>query len=143
MSTSTEIAFGSREDRAAVETGLVFAPHHYDFGLLFGGRWSGIEPGPPLRPLAELRAEHGVPILLGEFGIADGAVGGTEWLGKVMNIVDEERYSTTLWEYSVSAERWNLENLSVVNDDGTPRAVLDAYVRPWLRAVAGDDPSFS
>ncbi len=34
MSSSTEIAFGSREDRAAVETGLVFAPKFDENGLI-------------------------------------------------------------------------------------------------------------
>ncbi len=34
MSNSTEITFGSREDRGAVETGLVFAPKFDEHGLI-------------------------------------------------------------------------------------------------------------
>lgn len=117
--------------------GLVYAPHRYDSTLLFGDAWSGIDPSSALRSAATFGADSGVPVLLGEFGFADGAVGGNDWLDLVMNVVDERRMSATLWEYSTSPELWNGEDLSVTNPDGSERGILDGYVRPWVRAVAG------
>jgi endoglycosylceramidase len=117
--------------------GLVYAPHRYDSTLLFGGAWSGIDPTPALRSAATFGADNGVPVTIGEFGYADGAEGGGEWLGIVMDVVDERRMSATLWEYSTSTELWNSEDLSVTDADGSERAILDAYVRPWVPAVAG------
>jgi endoglycosylceramidase len=117
--------------------GLVYAPHRYDTTLLFGDAWSGLDPSPALRSAATFGAENGVPVLLGEFGYAHGAKGGDAWLTLVMDVVDERRMSATLWEYSTSPELWNGENLSVTEADGRERTILDAYVRPWLPAVAG------
>ncbi|MCX4240964.1 cellulase family glycosylhydrolase [Paraliomyxa miuraensis] len=117
--------------------GLVYGPHRYDSTLLFGDAWSGIDPTPALQSAATFGADNGVPVLLGEFGYADGAEGGDEWLTIVMDVVDARRMSATLWEYSTSSELWNGEDLSVTDADGTERAILDAYVRPWVRAVAG------
>lgn len=117
--------------------GLVYAPHRYDSSLLFGEAWSGVDPSPALNSAANFGAEAGVPLLLGEFGYTDGAVDGDVWLTIVMDLVDDRRMSATLWEYSTSPELWNGEDLSVTEADGTERAILDAYVRPWLRAVAG------
>ena len=84
--------------------GLVYAPHRYDSTLLFGTGWSGIDPSPALRSAATFGADNGLPVLLGEFGYTDGAEGGPEWLGLVMDVIDDRRMSATLWEYSTSAE---------------------------------------
>lgn len=117
--------------------GLVYAPHRYDQSLLFGNAWSGADPSPALRSAATFGAENGVPVLLGEFGYTHGAEGGDGWLTLVMDVVDERRMSATLWEYSTSPELWNGEDLSVTEADGSERPILDAYVRPWVPAVAG------
>jgi endoglycosylceramidase len=118
--------------------GLVYAPHRYEQSLLLGDEWSGADPTPALRSAANFGEKSGVPVLLGEFGFTNGAVGGNEWLTVVMDVVDERRMSATLWEYSTSPELWNGEDLSVTDADGTERAILDAYVRPWVPAVAGE-----
>ncbi|MCA9707483.1 MAG: cellulase family glycosylhydrolase [Myxococcales bacterium] len=117
--------------------GLVYAPHYYDASILLGETWAGTDPAPPLQRMASFGAEASVPVLLGEFGFSHGARGGNDWLTLVMDAVDAQRMSATLWEYSTSAELWNAEDLSVTEADGTERAILDAYVRPWVRAVAG------
>jgi endoglycosylceramidase len=118
--------------------GLVYAPHRYDQSLLFGDTWSGADPSPALDSAATFGAESGVPVLLGEFGYTNGAEGGDQWLTLVMDVVDERRMSATLWEYSTSPELWNAEDLSVTEADGSERPILDAYVRPWVPAVAGE-----
>ena len=119
--------------------GLVYAPHRYDSSILLGDVWSGLNPAPALNSFATFGAENGVPVLLGEFGFKHGAEGGNDWLTLVMDVVDERRMSATLWEYSTSPELWNGEDLSVTEPDGSERPILDAYVRPWVPAVAGTD----
>ena len=131
------------ESRHPDRDGVVFSPHLYDAGLVTGSAWSGEDPTPRLAATAEEGAENRVPVLLSEFGVQHGAEGGTEWLGVMMDAIDEHRISATLWEYSINEELWNSEDLSVVSATGEERPMLDAYVRPWLRAVAGTDASFS
>ena len=119
---------------------LAFAPHLYDPGLLMGWPWLGQAPEASLRRFDRLRAQHGVAVLLGEFGYTHGAPGGEPWLRRVMEELDRLRLSATLWEYSDSSWHWNHEDLGVTGDDGAERPILDVYVRPWLRALAGHDP---
>jgi len=119
--------------------GLAHAPHLYDPGLLLGGGWGGVEPTGTLEALAAHGRSTGVAVLLGEFGFTHGARGGNAWLTLVIDALDAQRMSATLWEYSTSPESWNGEDLSVTEPDGSERPILDAYVRPWVRAVAGED----
>ena len=42
-----------------------------------------------------------------------------------------------MWEYSHNEVLWNYENFSMVDAAGNERIMLDAWVRPWLRAVSG------
>jgi endoglycosylceramidase len=124
--------------------GLVFAPHLYDFGLLSGGGFGGLQPEPPIENLSKWRDKEKTPVLLGEFGVGgEPSEAGADWLDRLMDAVDADRHSATLWEYSVSSELWNGEDLSVVDAAGKERSVLDAYVRPWLRAVAGTGSTFT
>lgn len=123
--------------------GLVFGPHYYDIGLFNGGDWSGLAPEDVIARMASFRDANGVPVLLGEFGYAGGAgQGAAEWLTRLMDALDDARLSATLWEYSINEELWNGEDMSVVTAQGQERPVLEVYVRPWLRAVAGTDASF-
>lgn len=123
--------------------GLAFAPHMYDPGLFLGLGWNGQSPAPLLADFAEFREGHATPVLVGEFGFQDGVPRGLDWLDVTMAAMDTYGLSCTLWEYSAATELWNDENFSVVDADGTERAVLDAYVRPWVRALAGTDLVFT
>ncbi|MEM7159113.1 MAG: cellulase family glycosylhydrolase [Myxococcota bacterium] len=118
-------------------SGLVYAPHLYDGTLLLGDGWTGIDPSPRVAAMGSFGAEAGVPVLLGEFGYPHATKGGAPWLTLVMDTVDSSRMSATLWEYSTTTELWNAEDLSVTEPDGTDRPILDTYVRPWVRALAG------
>mgnify|MGYP002619537482 CR=1 FL=1 len=120
--------------------GLVFAPHLYDAGLINGQPWTGERPEPAIEHLAAFRRDHATPVLIGEFGVADGAQGWEEWLTRAMDAIDAHQLSCTLWEFSRNEELWNGEDLSVVDAAGNERAVLDVFVRPWLRALAGSEP---
>jgi len=117
---------------------LAYAPHLYDAGLLIGDGWMGVDPTGAVESMGAHGREEGVAVLLGEFGFTHGARGGNEWLGLVVDALDGQRISATLWEYSTSPEDWNDEDLSVTEADGSERPILDAYVRPWVRAVAGE-----
>ena len=125
--------------------GLVFAPHLYDFGLLSGGAPMGVPvPEQAIAAHAAWGAGAKTPILLGEFGVGgDPDPLAQQWLDRTMGAIDEARISATLWELSQSAELWNGEDLSVLDASGAERPVLDVYVRPWLRALAGTDAHFT
>ncbi len=137
------LGIGENQHQRPSGDGLVYAPHLYDAGLINGEPWTGADPRPPLAEIASFAAAERVPVVLGEFGVADGAEGGATWLAQAMQAIDEHAMSATLWEYSVSEERWNEEDLSVVTPEGEARDVLDTYVRPWPRAVAGEGARFS
>jgi endoglycosylceramidase len=123
--------------------GLMYAPHLYDSGLINGSPFSGTPPEPKLADIAAFAADAGVPALIGEFGVTDGAGGGDEWLARVLAAIDAHRLHATLWECSQNEELWNFEDLSVLDADGGERDILDTFVRPHLRALAGDDPEFT
>lgn len=122
--------------------GFIFAPHYYDNGIIHGGGWSGGRPGPVVDHFADFRAKHSTPVLVGEFGVGHGAHRGMEWLERLVDALDHHHLSATLWECSETNEKWNGEDLNVLEPDGSERAILDTYARPWLRAVAGTRPTF-
>lgn len=122
--------------------GLMYGPHLYDPGLVAGDPYTGTDPEAQIQSILGFGREAGVALLIGEFGYSQGAKGGEDWLLRVVDELDATRVSATLWEYSRSAELWNDEDLSIVDADGAARPILDVYVRPWLRAVAGREASF-
>ena len=122
---------------------LMYAPHLYDGGLVSGEPYVGNEPEVHITRIAEFGRAQGVATLIGEFGYQFGAVGGEAWLTRLVDSLDANRVSGTLWEYSQNEELWNLEDLSIVDAAGEARSTVDVYVRPWLRAVAGSAPSFT
>lgn len=123
-------------------SGLVFAPHYYDDGIIHGGGWSGSKPGPVMERFAEFRGESGVPVFIGEFGVGHGAHRARVWLERLLDALDRHRLSATIWEFSETREKWNREDLNLVGPDGEPRRVLETYARPWMRAVAGTHADF-
>ena len=123
--------------------GFVFAPHYYDSGLVNGAPWAGSEPEPVFAKMKRFQEREATPVLLGEFGVHDGAKGSRYWLDRVYDALDQHRLSSTIWEYSTSPELWNYEDLSVVDPDGTPRPAAEALTRPWLRALSGSEADFT
>jgi endoglycosylceramidase len=124
-------------------SGLVFAPHYYQEAAL-----SGSSPNTDLVKLdlqrwADQGTTWGVPVLLGEFGVSNATPGIEGYVGAHFDALDALGMSGTEWEYSVSAELWNGEDLSVVSAAGTDNAAVQAIVRPYPRAIAGSGVVFS
>jgi endoglycosylceramidase len=123
--------------------GLVFAPHYYQYAAL-----SGTAPDPErvksdLDQWAARGTAWSVPVLLGEFGAKNSTPDVEAYLSAHFDALDALGMSGTTWEYSVSAELWNGEDLSVVGADGRENPAAPALVRPYPRAIAGSSVAFS
>jgi endoglycosylceramidase len=123
--------------------GIVFAPHYYQPTALDG---STPDPGSvhgAVQRWANVGAKWKVPVLLGEFGAINSTPGATAYLAAHFDALDALGMSGTQWEYSVSAELWNGEDLSLVAGDGKENPLAAAILRPFPRAVAGNGVVFS
>ncbi|PRQ09515.1 glycoside hydrolase family 5 protein [Enhygromyxa salina] len=118
---------------------LIYGPHIYG-----ASNYGPDQPDPGV--LIFEFADHGrtedMHVLLGEFGFQPGEQDGPAWLTDVAESLDLERISATMWEYSHNEQLWNYENFSMIDAAGNERIMLDAWVRPWLRAVSGQAPYF-
>ncbi len=119
---------------------LCYAPHLYDPGLLAAWRaGTTYDVDPIIASLGQFQVERGVPTLISEFGSQVGAIDGPVWLGRVLAAMDEHRVSGTVWECSHSDVLWNHEDLNLLFPDGTPRPLVDALSRPYIRDLSGDE----
>lgn len=118
---------------------LIYGPH------LYGATYFGVAPLPRdlIAGMAGFGRDNDVPVMLGEFGFQPEEASGPDWLRDLAEGLDAERMSSTFWEYSINDTLWNFEDYSLLDAQGEPQPMLDAWVRPWLRAVAGEDPTFS
>jgi endoglycosylceramidase len=127
--------------------GLVFAPHYYQVGALSGaGGALAKAHGDLLRWGSGARA-LGLPLFIGEFGVVNPAPDGAAYMTAHFDALDQLGASGTQWEYSVAAEMWNAEDLSVAralgDGTGTETELAAALVRPYPRAIAGSAVAFS
>jgi endoglycosylceramidase len=116
---------------------VVFAPHSYDPGALFG--WD-VDPDVArrLQPWADLGAAWDVPVLIGEMGITSDHPEAAPHLRRHLDALEELGLHGTWWEYSQSDELWNFEDLSVVRGDGSDTVMVGELARPYVRALAGE-----
>jgi endoglycosylceramidase len=82
-------------------------------------------------------------VLVGEFGAKRTTPDVEAYFSAHFDALDALGMSGTAWEYSVAADLWNGEDLSVVAADGTENPSAPALVRPYPRAVAGTGVAFS
>ena len=66
----------------------------------------------------------GVPVLVGEFGLAPAAPGAPDFVRACFEGLDAHRLSGTLWEASTTADDWNEEGMSVTGLGGQERATV-------------------
>ena len=124
--------------------GLVFAPHWYVPSVILLGTWDGADD--MLEPVGRWRTQGDtweVPVLIGEFGIRADAADGPDYLRANYAAFDAHLLHATAWEYSWSARDWNEEGMSLVDGEGRESGNVDAVVRAYPRAVAGDLVSFA
>ncbi len=124
-------------------SGLVFAPHYYQSAALQGGTPSASRVEVDLKHWAAKGTAWDVPVLLGEFGAENATPDVAAYLSAHFDALDKLGMGGTEWEYSVSTELWNEENLSIVAADGTENPSAQAIVRPYPRAVAGSAITFT
>ncbi|NVB42958.1 cellulase family glycosylhydrolase [Pseudenhygromyxa sp. WMMC2535] len=126
---------------------LVYGPHLYGAAAYDPDADEGGDdpdgPGSDVIDYAAFGRAQDVHVLLGEFGFQPAELAGPQWLTRVAEAIDDQRISATMWEYSVNETLWNHENFSMVDGAGNEQVMLDSWVRPWLRAVSGEDASFA
>lgn len=153
---------------------VAYAPHWYDGVVLFLKSFHsflGVDAFteqpvflPPfirrsyrdqlLRYVEESRARlGGMPVLLGELGIAFDLNGGEAFrtgdfsaqaaaMDRSMVAVEDSRLHATLWNYTsdndhAHGDQWNDEDLSIWSSEDGARAA-DAVIRPYPMAIAGE-----
>ena len=120
-------------------TRFVYAPHYYDAFVLQGGpMMDAAKPAHDLLQIVGAGDRMQAPVLLGEFGASPRSPDAARWLAAVYDALDALRCHGTAWEASLSDEPWNGEDLSLFRADGSERPLLDAVVRPYPQAVAGE-----
>jgi len=136
----TEGGFASTRISPPSGDGLIFAPHYYDPGLFLGVSLPTVSVQDHLALWAAQGEAWGMPVLLGEFGIHADHPDASVYIDDHFDALDDLQLHSTFWEYSASTDLWNFEDFSLVDADGAERSVLlDAMVRPWPRAIAGED----
>jgi endoglycosylceramidase len=122
---------------------LVFAPHYYQFAALAGSATNPDGVRGDLQKWQNKANQWNVPVFVGEFGVSNPSPDAEAYLSAHFDAMDALGMGGTVWEYSVAAEMWNLEDLSLVRADGTENPSAAALLRPYARAVAGGDVAFT
>jgi endoglycosylceramidase len=122
---------------------LVFAPHYYQYGALSGSAPNTAGVRLDLQRWANKQSQWNLPVLVGEFGVSNQAPDGAAFLAAHFDAFDALALHGTAWEYSVTSELWNEEDLSLARADGTESASAAGVVRPFARAAAGSDVAFT
>jgi endoglycosylceramidase len=113
--------------------GIVFAPHYYPV------RETPDTVAASLPAWAGVGKSWNVPTFLGEFGVSINGANTADYIAACFGALDALGMSGTAWEYSVSTETWNGEMFSFVSADGTENATAKSLIRPFARAVAGEN----
>jgi endoglycosylceramidase len=124
-------------------TGIVFAPHYYQLAALAGSPSDPDRVKDDLQNWSDRAAQWSVPVFLGEFGASNPTPDVAAYLTAHFDALDALGMSGTEWEYSVSTDFWNGEDLSLVRADGTENPSARAILRPHPRAIAGAGITFS
>lgn len=122
---------------------LVFAPHFFVPSVVLQGHWDG--GGDIAAALARWSAVGGgwnAPVFLGAFGVPPEGLA-VDYLEQHYAALDVLGMHATVWEYSLSEHVWNDEAMNLVTPDGRAYPTLDAVVRPYPAAVAGEVTLFA
>jgi len=123
---------------------LIFAPHFYDSAIFAGGDELSANVLESLRAWDDAGLEWDLPVLLGEFGIQHHHPAAASYARQHYDALDTLQMHAAWWEYSISSDIWNDENLSVVDEEGSEYGILlDEIARPSLAALDGQLTSWS
>lgn len=117
----------------------LYAPHIYT-GVLDGGRYRG-DPRPLARSMehaAREAAAWGVPLLIGEYGIAPHHALAKEWVREELDLQDQLRAGSAFWLWEeTDSGRWGLFEVASTGEEQERRGLVDALSRVYARAVPG------
>ena len=123
---------------------FAFAPHYYD-ALAF----LNIDLVDPARLRSALLKtialpnDPKIPIVVGEYGMPNTNPAKEGYLDAMLGLFDEYQLHAIHWDAHQSAQLWNHEDFSVFHPDGSQHEWARALDRPYPRAVAGGDVTFS
>jgi endoglycosylceramidase len=137
-----------REDTVEMPdfTNMAYSPHYYNGSVLLLKNWGGADPSRQLDKLFQKAERSNVPMLLSEFGAPAGTKNGLDYIKAHLNWLDKYWVSGTQWNYTPGwredvKDGWNMEDLSIVDDNGELR---DNFVaRPYPQRIAGAPKSFA
>ena len=121
---------------------FAYSPHFYESLALTSNSWSGIPTATDIgfNTMDSKAAEWDVPLFVGEFGIGATATNGLAYVDLQYERLNDRLASAAYWNFTpgwtaTSLDGWNGEDLSLVDDQGLPRATF--RYRPYPRRVAG------
>lgn len=112
------------------------AAHYYDAGVIMARKWLGVKPNFLLKNLLRAAQRWQVPMFLGEFGAPAGTWRGAAYVAALYDWMNERGISGTQWCYTPNwhperKDGWNVEDLSIVDDQGQLR---DNFASPVYKA---------
>lgn len=124
---------------------FVYAPHYYDAAVSQLHSWLGTSLADPVRQMDEQASAFNAPLFIGEFGAPAEGDRSREYIDEFYRQLDARLISAAQWNFTPhwTPERkdgWNLEDFSIIDDQGTLRATY--RVRPYPARVAGEAISF-
>ncbi len=125
-------------------SGVVFAPHWYDPAVYTSGAFDLAAPATAVAAWKTVGDAWNVPTWIGETGYPHDRDQAAQAASALYDALDANGVHATWWDYSVAKTSWNSETLSLVDGDGNEfAAIVDAVARPYPRAIAGDDATWS
>lgn len=111
----------------------VYAPHYYDPIVHEGSAYHGnAELVETIIALKASEAEdHGVPMVLGEFGAFPTGPGHLDYLHDLLNALDQHAAGWAFWSYDKGG------GFSLLDSNGAETALFDVLVRAYPQRVAG------
>jgi len=117
----------------------VYFPHFYQVevheGYPYSG-WDGVIRQAQSNRAAEAAA-HGVPWMLGEFGVAETTGNFAQYLDDLFRVLDEKASGWTYWSYDRGG------GFSILDEDGNEKPNLAPLIRTYPQKVAGRIRAFS
>ena len=110
-----------------------YAPHYYDPIVHEGGQYHGnaaiVDAAIALK--ASEAEDHGVPMILGEFGAFGDGPGHLDYLEDMMDALDQHACGWAYWSYDKGG------GFGILDNNGDETDVFDVIVRAYPQRVAG------